>query len=233
MERNCTKLNSPALRGQNISFSEYCYNIKGIRYLECVPQAKSVDVFGVCLRRRTERVFFETNAKDVSLLFWYSFKTIHIQNKQGVIIKHKALPSAGGRHAIDVLYIACKNDVWECSLYDDHAHALCLLHVSSQKIIDFIYKISLVLDPQFGDIIWFVSQDQKLSSKYKNAESLIWRDAGVVLGHLALVAEALELNFCPLGITGDDEIRELLDIPGRLSAVGGCIVGKKNFRKND
>ncbi|EHJ48324.1 nitroreductase [Solidesulfovibrio carbinoliphilus subsp. oakridgensis] len=227
MERNLVKLNSPSLRSQAGLFSEYKYDVKSVEYLEHVKRTDVVNIFDLCSTRATERIFYKTSRVDISLLFWYSFKSICTRKEFDITIKHKAFPSAGGRHSIDVLYITHHNNRWNCFLYDDCAHALCLLDINNRQILNFIHKISSVLDPQFGDIIWFVSQDLKLSSKYENAESLIWRDAGVALGHLAFVAEAIGLNFCPLGITGDNEIRELLCIPESLSPVGGCIVGRK------
>jgi hypothetical protein len=48
-----------------------------------------------------------------------------------------------------------------------------------------------------------VCEPGKTAAKYEHFESLVWRDAGVVLGYMSIVAEALGLNFCPLGLVGD------------------------------
>lgn len=221
------KLGSPGLRDTISCFSEYKYTIKAVHYLNTNNTPKYVDIFSTCMSKVTERSFNKTTLADISSLFWHCFKTIRTKNEFGVLIKHKPIQSAGGRHPIDVIYISRHNNLWECFLYDDNAHALCLLDTSPQAVASFIHEVSLVLDPQAGDIIWFISQDTKTSTKYIHPESLLWRDAGVALGHMALVAEALELNFCPLGISGEQEIKALLNIPPYLSAVGGCIIGKR------
>ena len=53
----------------------------------------------------------------------------------------------------------------------------------------------------------------------------MWRDAGVVLGYMSLVAEALSLAFCPLGITGEPFLTDYLSTASRLKAVGLAILG--------
>lgn len=221
------KLGSPRLREAISNFSEYKYCIKAVHYLSVSNPGKCIDIFSTCMNRVTERIFNKTTRSDISTLLWHCFKTIQTRNEFDVLIKHKPIQSAGGRHPIDIIYISRNDNLWECFLYDDHAHALCLLDTSQEAVASFVHEISLILDPQAGDIIWFISQDMKTSTKYTHSESLIWRDAGVALGHMALIAEALDLNFCPLGISGEQEIKELLNIPPHLSAVGGCIIGKR------
>jgi hypothetical protein len=70
----------------------------------------------------------------------------------------------------------------------------------------------------------FAAEPGKTFSKYTEANSLIWRDAGVLLGYFSFVAHALQLSFCPLGITGECWASQL-DKQGRLVGVGLAIVG--------
>ena len=53
-----------------------------------------------------------------------------------------------------------------------------------------------------------IAEPQKTLSKYTDGASLVWRDAGVLLGNLALVASYLNINFCPIGALSPTEIDE-------------------------
>jgi hypothetical protein len=75
-------------------------------------------------------------------------------------------------------------------------------------------------------MLLFVGEPGKTFSKYNHATSLVWRDAGVLIGHMALVAESLGLNFCPLGITGEPWVSEL-DKQGKLVGVGVALLGSR------
>lgn len=227
MTGSLIKLASPQRRINVTNFEVYKYKTSDILYLDWEPAVEHADFFLTCLTRKTERIFHEPTLADVSKLLWFSVKTFQVgRDLWGSEVKHKPVPSSGGRHPVDIIYITYLDDMWKCFLYDDYAHALLLFPLETQKIEAFVQRVSMILDPQMGSILWFISQDMKVSSKYENAESLIWRDAGAILGHLALVAQALELNFCPLGITGAIELEQLLGLPSALSALGGGIVGR-------
>ena len=70
-----------------------------------------------------------------------------------------------------------------------------------------------------------VAEPGKTAAKYANSESLVWRDAGVLLGYMSVVAEALGLGFCPLGITGQAYV-SALSADARLTGVGLAVVGR-------
>jgi hypothetical protein len=71
-----------------------------------------------------------------------------------------------------------------------------------------------------GVLLALVAEPGKTRVKYANPESLIWRDAGVVLGYMSIVAEALHLAFCPLGITGHQYVKDL--VPERVGDIWGA-----------
>ena len=127
------------------------------------------------------------------------------------------------------MHITLRDDKgWVCYLYNDNIHAFSLLKIEQEKVNTFVSSIQEnMLNIQNGDLIWFISQDARTSSKYKHSESLLWRDAGVILGLFSIVAEALQLNFCPLGITGEPEILSFFDNNSGLSALGGAVLGRK------
>jgi hypothetical protein len=75
-------------------------------------------------------------------------------------------------------------------------------------------------------LLLFVAEPGMTGSKYEEAASLVWRDAGVLIGVIAAAAEALSLNFSPMGVTGEPWAGYL--IPGApLVGVGAAFVGAR------
>ncbi|HKS06829.1 MAG TPA: hypothetical protein VJR92_10985 [Gemmatimonadaceae bacterium] len=74
--------------------------------------------------------------------------------------------------------------------------------------------------------IWMVIEPGRTSRKYANAHSLVWRDAGVVLAGIALVAAAMNFACRPLGMTGEPELSAALGFKA-LRGAGGLLVGHK------
>ncbi|WP_382161551.1 hypothetical protein [Hydrogenophaga sp. ANAO-22] len=83
-----------------------------------------------------------------------------------------------------------------------------------------------VIDAPSATLLLFVAEPGMTESKYEGASSLVWRDAGVLLGMFALAAEALSMNFSPLGVTGEPWASRL--VPGApLVGVGAAFVGAR------
>ena len=114
------------------------------------------------------------------------------------------------------------HDWWR---YDHDLHALGLLP-GSQELDETRAAANELIDRGQGVLMLFVAEPGMTFTKYEEACSLVWRDAGVLLGYLSIVAEALELNFCPLGITGDIGVRKLSP-EGRLFGAGMAVVGAR------
>ena len=70
-----------------------------------------------------------------------------------------------------------------------------------------------------------------VANYYDNASELIFRDAGVLFGHAALIASSLGLPFRILGATGSDELEHLVcGLPFRGRSVGLALVGGTKVR---
>jgi hypothetical protein len=76
-----------------------------------------------------------------------------------------------------------------------------------------------------GVLIALASEPGKTAAKYENPHSLVWRDAGTVLGYMSVVAEALGLTFCPLGLLGKRFVSEMVAGDPRIQATGLAILG--------
>lgn len=223
MER--INLNSPTPRKSELRHFEFPYKIIGKKYLPKPTVPCDIPFFQVLLSRRSRRNLGYLTDNILSELLWYSAKTLSLQKQEnGYLWQHKPSPSAGGRHPIDLLLFSRKTS--KVRLYDSLAHSLCEIRVESSLLKDFIEFINEILQVGEATIIMFAAQFDRTLSKYEYGESLVWRDAGALLATISLVAEALGLHSCALGVTGEPLLSELLRSNDQVVGVGGCLVGK-------
>jgi hypothetical protein len=110
--------------------------------------------------------------------------------------------------------------------YDPVQHALFELPASTSNARYTVDAARSSLDLGHGSVLALVAEPGKTGSKYEDPDSLVLRDAGVVLGYMSFVAEALGLAFCPLGITGNPSLTQGLPSAEALRAVGLAVIGK-------
>ncbi len=134
----------------------------------------------------------------------------------------RVYPSAGAMHPIHVL-LARETGQW--LRYDPLEHALIELPGSAASAAASREAAGSLIALAHGTLIGLVAEPGKTAAKYEHHESLVWRDAGVVLGYLSVVAEAVGLAFCPLGITGQPYLTAQLPNASALQAVGLAVVG--------
>lgn len=132
-------------------------------------------------------------------------------------------PSAGGMHPIHVL-LANETGPW--LRYDPLRHSLVELTGSEAGAAAGREAASALVELGHGTLIGLLAESGKTAAKYEHQESLVWRDAGVVLGYMSLMAEALGLSFCPLGITGRPHLTVHLSKATSLEATGLAVVGR-------
>lgn len=79
-----------------------------------------------------------------------------------------------------------------------------------------------------GVAVCLLSDCDLADAYYENYKPLLLRDAGVLLGHAALVASAHNLAFRILGRTGTTAAEKLIrNLPFRPMATGLALVGSK------
>ncbi len=132
-------------------------------------------------------------------------------------------PSAGGMHPIHVL-LADETGPW--LRYDPLKHALVELTGSDAGAAAGREAASSLVELGHGTLIGLLAEPGKTAAKYEHHESLVWRDAGVVLGYMSVMAQALGLSFCPLGITGRPHLTAHLPKASVLEAAGLAVVGR-------
>jgi SagB-type dehydrogenase family enzyme len=191
-----------------------------------VPRAKrQIDFWHVLDSRSSRREFVTPNNDTLSEILWYTCKSKRRLDKDGIRI-HKNIPSAGALHPISIIVQSMGKG--GLSLYDDVSHSMLSLGVSEEKIDALSRLVSSVLDTKNGTVFWFVADVHKVDCFYENANSLILRDSGVILANLCLVAEALNLASCPLGILGDAVLKESIAMPWQMRGVGAWVVGERD-----
>jgi hypothetical protein len=108
--------------------------------------------------------------------------------------------------------------------YDPFEHALVELPGTEANADEARNAASHAVPTNKAILLGFVAEPGKTAAKYHESESIVWRDAGVLLGYLSLLAEVLQLDFCPLGMTGAPFLDRLHD-QGKLFGAGMALVG--------
>ncbi|HWB04283.1 MAG TPA: nitroreductase family protein [Verrucomicrobiales bacterium] len=181
------------------------------------------------LSRRSRRSFRTVSDEELSLFFWHTCKTIRTQPRQkSRSWESRPLPSAGGCHPIEVIVMGAVGTAPACSVYEPKSHSLA--EMPNQIPTAHIRReIGKVLDPQEGTACIFAADRARTDCRYEHPESLIWRDAGILIGGMAVVAEALGMSFCPLGITGTKILPMLLGPDTNYYGAGGFVIGGKHI----
>ncbi len=187
--------------------------------------ALSVDLVELMEQRQTRRDFSqELSLEDLGDFLWLACRCRSSRpSEYGPNQESRPHPSAGALHPVHVLLAS--NTV-AMLRYDPVQHALFELPASASNARQTIAAAKLSLDLGRGWVLALVAEPGKTGSKYEDPDSLVLRDAGVVLGYMSFVAEALGLAFCPLGITGNPGLTQGFPSAGALRAVGLAVLGK-------
>lgn len=173
--------------------------------------------------RVSHREFGSVDDNQLGSFLWMACRTRSMSaSNLGFDLEHRAAPSAGAIHPIHIVVKRPNCARWW--LYEPRTHQLLELKHAPAKLSN-LYDLSLqVLQGDQAIRFLFLAEPGKTLGKYQNGASLVWRDAGVLLGVMALTAAAQGLNFCPLGITGEPWASTLAD-QGKLAGVGLALLG--------
>lgn len=173
--------------------------------------------------RVSHREFGSVDDHQLGSFLWMACRTRGVGTSNlGFDLEHRAAPSAGAIHPIHVVVKRPGDDRWW--LYEPRIHQLLELKHAPAKLAG-LYDLSRqVLEGDQATRFLFLAEPGKTLGKYQDGCSLVWRDAGALLGVMALTATAQGLNFCPLGITGEPWASTLAD-QGKLAGVGLALLG--------
>lgn len=181
--------------------------------------------FEVINKRKSERVFTKLTLEMLGSLLWHSAKAKKVFIAEtGNILSHRASASAGAIHPIDILIsLPVTMESRLLYYYNPFLHKLASLNVNRVELDNFFKNINNCLSIENGLLIWFVADCSRTAVKYKNSESLIWRDAGALIMTVQLVATALNLNSCAVGTLGEPFLSKCFD--NKLFSAGGLLLG--------
>ena len=187
------------------------------------PSEAATRSFGeAAVGRRTRRSFSALEAGQLSALLSLTCRVQQVGDTTlGFPLTRRPAPSAGAIHPIHLILLGPGTSAWQ--RYDPFRHALVnvLTSVDAQRVRRAMEE---VLAAPGATLLLLAAEGGMTAAKYDHPWSLVWRDAGILLGWLSMAAEALDLSFCPLGVTGDPWTSQLLDQPG-LMGVGAAFVG--------
>lgn len=175
-------------------------------------------------KRRSTRAFAPVSLLSLSKLLWYAARCEEtISSQLGFELQLRPAPSAGAIHPIHILVELSPAHPW--SRYDPVLHQLQVLS-EPRALKELRSNAERYVDPGDGCLMAFVAEPGMTEAKYANCESLIWRDAGVLQGVVALTAARADLALCLLGLTGDHAI---VSLSGgcQLQGVGVAILGAR------
>jgi SagB-type dehydrogenase family enzyme len=161
-------------------------------------------------------------------LLWHSSRTRSTARVGGnTLWASKPSPSGGGCHPVQMLVLRAPvlND--KLLLYDSEHHVFGVRELPNTKLIQkCLREVDMCLEIHNGTVIWFVADLARSGARYRNPESLAWRDSGALLATIGLVAEGMELECCGLGLHEIPALRRFLKMNQSVIGVGGCIVGR-------
>jgi len=216
-------LGDPLPRPIPKSYEPYEWELGEVCSLPTPNEALTRPFSEVLDARTSQREFGVVYDQQLGTFLWHACRTRGIgSTKLGFALEHRASPSAGAIHPIHIIVKQPNDDRWW--LYEPRAHQLVELVYAFKRLAG-LYELSLqVLGGEKAIRILFLAEPGKTLGKYQDGSSLVWRDAGALLGVMALTATAQGLNFCPLGITGEPWASALAD-KGKLAGVGLALLG--------
>ncbi len=186
------------------------------------PSEPSRSLAEILRSRRSRRDYAAPVIEDLAQLLSLSCRVREALSSAGTLPQSsRPAPSAGALHPIHIILHRQDEPQWD--RYDPYTHSLWGLR---SDIPPSVVRGALeqVLPGGDATLMLFAAEPGMTFAKYDQACSLIWRDAGVLQGLLSLAAEALGLNFCLIGVTGEPWVSGLVE-QNALVGVGAAYVG--------
>ena len=217
-------LGNPLPRQVPANYQPIQWSVGEVRRLPAGAREALTQPFSDVLDARVSvRQFGLLTDNDLGRFLWHACRTRGTGNSGlGFDIEHRAAPSAGALHPIHLVLKRPDDARWW--LYQPVTHELWELTRITSKLEGLYEQSQVVLPHEHATCILFLAEPGKTLGKYQDGCSLVWRDAGALLGVMALTAEAQGLSFCPLGVTGEPWASSLAD-QGELAGVGLALLG--------
>lgn len=155
---------------------------------------------------------------ELSELLWHSARQRPAAEAGSRARDHRAYPSAGGIHPVEILVQDIAGQPTYLYRYEPRNHSLIILKNPASLCESLQIEASSCLATRPATLIWLVVVPDRTAAKYENASSLVLRDVGLVLGTIGLTATAMGLWPVPLGVTGEPFVSR--DLKWSLPAFG-------------
>lgn len=218
---NNPTLGEPSPRISPLSHKRAQWDIE-LEELLSIPQHVNISFERAVERRKSTRRFALLGRRELSTLLWMSAGTRSV-NARDQEQEHRPTPSAGALHPIHMIVIPPIEP--RVARYDGRRHALLWLKCDSASVQAVRDEAERFMQTGLANILLFAAEPQITCARYEHAESLVWRDAGMLQAQCGLVASALGLAYCLLGTTGQSWISRLFGSQEGLLGTGAALVG--------
>ncbi|SRX76389.1 nitroreductase family protein [Aequorivita antarctica] len=218
-------MKNPKPKNSNDEFHPFKYPFSTKTKLNRDFKAREGDFLDVLLTRRSSQKLGYIALEGIAELLYFTNKihSISIDDSRFLISK-RTVPSAGGRHPVDILVSMPSESARFLQYYNPIDHSLSELSISKDKQKSFFMEVNENLPIADCCLIWFSIQTKKTQSKYENAESLYWRDAGALIYCIQIVSTYLGFKSCPLGGLAIETFNSLFKTNNLISG-GGILIG--------
>jgi hypothetical protein len=194
-----------------------------------LPPPRGVDrsLLSILSTRRSATTFGPLSLEDLSSWLYFTASS-QDRNREDENRKRGFAPSFGALQSTHFL-VGTPANSWSLYLPAEH----CLAHLDDVLAAGRnLRSLAMGLfEAPAACTLALVNDDDLVSDYYEHPESLQLREAGVLLGHGALVAEAWGLPFRILGALGSPWSNALLaNVPVKLTATGIALLGGPSDR---
>ncbi len=189
------------------------------RNFYCPP----TDLFNILEKRKSRHKFNAMELQDISTLLWFAQrKTASFSDPNRLKLPY---PTAGALASVKTIVLRPDEEAW---VYDIEGHKAEVLPASLDLCKNIRASANEFFTIDKGILLLFVVDRSFISQYYQTPDTLVLREAGVLLGTLGLLAEAFQLAYCPLGTTAEEWLINLLDTRKELIiSVGAAVVGRR------
>jgi len=199
-----------------------------IPILETIPLPKPVEISATLSEalneRRSAEVFSPVSVEELSTWLYNiaSVQAVHASDRN----KHRRFVGSFG--ALHPAHIILGAPAQRWFVYLPREHSVGRLNVDVTIGEQLRANAMEFHRAESATLVALLSDSDLVAAYYKNAAQLVIRDAGVLLGHAALVASGIGMAFRILGGTGSRLLEKLIwDLPFTPISAGLALVGKR------
>lgn len=201
---------------------EYVWQVSKYVDLPRTFSSPVADIFELLERRRSRRTFKKLNVEALSSVLWFA------QRHTGTFLEQHGrvstpIPTFGGLASVRTLVITPDFGAW---IYDPELHRAGLIDADETLTKNIRVDVNKFFDLNEGSLLIFAASREYVAPFYEQPESLVLRESGILTANLALIAEAFDFSFCPLGTSAKEWLLPLLNATEEIViSAGAAVIG--------